>query len=84
VSVYGEQGEPLNQSQLLAQLQDVISKSTHPSSSPVGILTSENRNTWGKVHKALKKGCHIKLSSYVYLFFHLSNLFCVLFVWVIV
>lgn len=54
--MYGEQGEPLNESQILAQLEDVVSRSTHPASYNVGILTSENRNTWGKAHKALKKG----------------------------
>ncbi|KAF4522335.1 hypothetical protein B566_EDAN011336 [Ephemera danica] len=54
VSVYGEQGEPLNQSQLLAQLNDCIARSTHPAA-PVGILTSENRNVWGKAYQALKK-----------------------------
>lgn len=54
VDVYGEDGAPLNESQLLAQLQVVVSQSQHVKN-PIGILTTEHRDTWAKAYKRLCK-----------------------------
>ncbi|KAG0719922.1 Carnitine O-acetyltransferase [Chionoecetes opilio] len=54
IDVYGKQGKPLNVRQLVHQLRNVVERSTHPTA-PVGILTSQNRNVWGKAYKQLRK-----------------------------
>lgn len=54
IDVYGKHGEPLNVRQLVHQLRNVVERSTHPAI-PVGILTTQNRNVWGKAYKQLRK-----------------------------
>lgn len=54
LDVYGKRGKPLNVKQLYTQLRDCIERSTFPSK-PVGILTTQNRNIWGKACKQLSK-----------------------------
>ncbi|XP_050691120.1 carnitine O-acetyltransferase-like isoform X3 [Eriocheir sinensis] len=54
IDVYGKHGKPLNVRQLVHQLRNVVERSTHPTV-PVGILTTQNRNVWGKAYKQLRK-----------------------------
>ncbi|XP_069194964.1 carnitine O-acetyltransferase isoform X1 [Procambarus clarkii] len=54
IDVYGRDGKPLNVKQLVQQLRNVVERSTHPTV-PVGILTTQNRNVWGKAYKQLRK-----------------------------
>ncbi|XP_042207020.1 carnitine O-acetyltransferase-like isoform X2 [Homarus americanus] len=54
IDVYGKEGKPLNVKQLVYQLRNVVERSTHPTV-PIGILTSQNRNVWGKAYKQLRK-----------------------------
>ncbi|MPC28469.1 Carnitine O-acetyltransferase [Portunus trituberculatus] len=54
IDVYGKHGKPLNVRQLVHQLRNVVERSTHPTV-PVGILTTQNRNVWGKAYKMLRK-----------------------------
>lgn len=62
VDVYGEDGAPLNESQLLAQLQMVVKQSQHIKN-PIGILTTEHRDTWAKAYKRLCKYDRINKES---------------------
>ncbi|XP_033124898.1 carnitine O-acetyltransferase-like [Anneissia japonica] len=45
---------PLTRSEIYHQLCNIVNKSKNPST-PVGILTSENRNTWGKIYNEMSK-----------------------------
>ncbi|CAI9714907.1 carnitine O-acetyltransferase-like isoform X1 [Octopus vulgaris] len=54
LQVFGKKNKPLNAEQIYKQLKTIKSESKH-STSPVGILTSENRNAWAKIHKKLMK-----------------------------
>lgn len=54
IDVYGKHGKPLNVKQLVHQLRNIVERSTHPTV-PVGILTTQSRNVWGKVYKQLRK-----------------------------
>ncbi|XP_067001484.2 carnitine O-acetyltransferase isoform X2 [Anabrus simplex] len=54
VPVLGNKMETLSEEQVVTQLCEVMSSSPPPSP-PVGVLTTENRNTWGKAYKALTK-----------------------------
>ncbi|KAF4520958.1 hypothetical protein B566_EDAN011594 [Ephemera danica] len=55
VPVIDDNGERLNQKQILEQLRAVVEMSPEPSSSPVGILTAEQRDTWYRVRQMLLK-----------------------------
>eukprot|EP00058_Branchiostoma_floridae_P008199 XP_002593687.1 hypothetical protein BRAFLDRAFT_107668 [Branchiostoma floridae] len=61
LDVYDNNWKPLSQDLIHAQLQRVVCQSKDPGM-PVGILTTENRDTWGRVYKALKKDKHNKMS----------------------
>ncbi|XP_035684384.1 carnitine O-acetyltransferase-like isoform X2 [Branchiostoma floridae] len=61
LDVYDNNWKPLSQDLIHAQLQRVVCQSKHPGV-PVGILTTENRDTWGRVYKVLKKDKHNKRS----------------------
>ncbi|CAH1271472.1 CRAT [Branchiostoma lanceolatum] len=62
LDVYDNNWKPLSPDLIHAQLQRVVCQSKHPSV-PVGILTTENRDTWGMVYnQALKKDKTNKLS----------------------
>ncbi|XP_077987030.1 carnitine O-acetyltransferase-like [Glandiceps talaboti] len=52
LDVYYPNGKPLRVNELYAQLVKVVNMSSK-SSDPVGILTTENRDTWFKVNKKL-------------------------------
>ncbi|KAB7506160.1 Carnitine O-acetyltransferase [Armadillidium nasatum] len=54
IDVYGKRRLPLNAGQIFSQLRNCVERSTHPGV-PVGILTSQNRNAWGKNYKQLCK-----------------------------
>lgn len=54
VNIRGKNGQYLSENQIYDQLQDVIRQSVHPAK-PVGILTTQNRNVWGKVYQKLVK-----------------------------
>ncbi|XP_052823109.1 carnitine O-acetyltransferase [Octopus bimaculoides] len=54
LQVFGKKNKPLNSEQIYKQLKIIKSGSKHPTS-PVGILTSENRNAWAKIYKKLMK-----------------------------
>ncbi|XP_052090934.1 carnitine O-acetyltransferase-like [Mytilus californianus] len=54
LEAYGKNHKPLSVDQIYNQLQKVVEMSKNPST-PVGILTSENRNTWAKAHNHLVK-----------------------------
>ena len=41
---------------IIEQLQNIIKMTSDPSSYPVGILTSDHRDTWTKSRKRLSKG----------------------------
>ncbi|XP_059616378.1 carnitine O-acetyltransferase [Phlebotomus argentipes] len=53
VTVYGgaDLGELLSEEELIEQLQECVKGSRNPH--PVGILTSDNRNNWGKAYEIL-------------------------------
>ncbi|VDI19315.1 carnitine O-acetyltransferase [Mytilus galloprovincialis] len=54
LEAYGKNHKPLSVDQIYNQLQKVVEMSKN-SSTPVGILTSENRNTWAKAYNHLVK-----------------------------
>ena len=55
LDVYGSDKRPLTTDQLYSQLCHVVDKSRHPAI-PVGLLTTEGRNAWGKTYTKLMKG----------------------------
>jgi len=56
---YGSDGGPLTHDQTYEQLHKIVSAS-QTEGAAVGILTSDNRNTWAKVYKRLQKDPHNK------------------------
>ncbi|CAL1270555.1 unnamed protein product [Larinioides sclopetarius] len=54
VNVYGDDGKPLNERQLVTQFQSVVAQSGVPKS-PIGILTTLHRDSWAKAYKRLRK-----------------------------
>ncbi|XP_070532990.1 carnitine O-acetyltransferase-like [Ptychodera flava] len=54
LDVYYPSGRPLGIDELFAQLEKIINMSTKRARL-VGILTTEHRNTWGKVYRKLRK-----------------------------
>ncbi|XP_054712414.1 carnitine O-acetyltransferase-like isoform X2 [Uloborus diversus] len=54
VDVYGNDGKPLNESQLLAQFKIVLEQSVYPKC-PIGALTTLHRDNWAKAYKRLRK-----------------------------
>ncbi len=55
MNVYGTNGRPLSIDQLYDQLVKIVNNSQIPAP-PVGILTTDNRNTWWKNYSKLTKG----------------------------
>ncbi len=55
VPVYDAAGRLLSTKQIREQLEKVVEKS-QSKIAPVGILTTGNRNTWGKVYSTMMKG----------------------------
>ncbi|OQV16092.1 Carnitine O-acetyltransferase [Hypsibius exemplaris] len=57
VPVQHESGEALSQHELFQQLLSVVTQATAHPTVPVGILTSQDRTTWARTHKALAMKC---------------------------
>ncbi|KAK7066058.1 hypothetical protein SK128_011121 [Halocaridina rubra] len=54
INVYDKNGNTLSARQLVHLLRNVVERSTHPTN-PVGLLTTQNRNVWGKAYKKIRK-----------------------------
>lgn len=54
VNVYGDDGRPLNERQLLTQFQSVVAQSS-VFKDPIGILTTLDRDAWAKAYKRMRK-----------------------------
>jgi len=56
LDVYNSDGSPLTVDQIYVQLEKIWNTSLQTNKEPVGILTSNHRNTWGKAYNNLIKG----------------------------
>lgn len=56
LDVYNSDGTPLTVDQLYMQLEKIWNSSLQSNKEPIGILTSNHRNTWGKAYNNLIKG----------------------------
>ena len=61
VDVYGAQGKPLSVAQLRTQIQACVEQSKVPTT-PLGILTTMDRSSWGKAYHEMVKGQWLRLS----------------------
>ena len=55
LEVLDEDKKPFNISTIYHQLKKIVDASNIPGV-PIGLITSEHRNTWGKIYKTMKKG----------------------------
>uniref|UniRef100_A0A3P8WNR1 Carnitine O-acetyltransferase n=1 Tax=Cynoglossus semilaevis TaxID=244447 RepID=A0A3P8WNR1_CYNSE len=55
LDVYNSDGSPLTVDQLYMQLEKIWNSSLQSNKEPIGILTSQHRNTWGKAYNNLIK-----------------------------
>ncbi|XP_070689556.1 carnitine O-acetyltransferase-like [Pempheris klunzingeri] len=55
LDVYNSDGTPLTVDQLYMQLEKIWNSSLQTNKEPIGILTSQHRNTWGKAYNNLIK-----------------------------
>ncbi|MGH0188133.1 UNVERIFIED_CONTAM: hypothetical protein FKN15_028075 [Acipenser sinensis] len=55
LDVYNSDGSPLTVDQIYVQLEKIWNSSLQTNKEPVGILTSQHRNTWGKAYNNLIK-----------------------------
>nr|XP_020446226.1 carnitine O-acetyltransferase isoform X2 [Monopterus albus] len=55
LDVYNSDGTPLTVDQIYMQLEKIWNSSLQSNKEPVGILTSQHRNTWGKAYNNLIK-----------------------------
>ncbi|CAB1319695.1 unnamed protein product [Coregonus sp. 'balchen'] len=55
LDVYNSDGSPLTVDQIYMQLEKVWNSSLQSNKEPIGILTSQHRNTWGKAYNNLIK-----------------------------
>jgi len=53
--VIGGDGKLLNRQQIYDQLTAIVERSSYPWSSPLGIMTSENRSVWGSLYEKMAK-----------------------------
>lgn len=56
LDVYNSDGSPLTVDQIYMQLEKIWNSSLQTNKEPIGILTSQHRNTWGKAYNNLIKG----------------------------
>ena len=56
LDVYNSDGSPLTEDQIYMQLEKIWNSSLQTNKEPIGILTSQHRNTWGKAYNNLMKG----------------------------
>ena len=64
MDVYGENGEVVDDGQILGNLLEIV-KCSSQRAEPVGILTTENRNGWGSAYLKLKKGKILQFYNYI-------------------
>ena len=55
IPVYTESGEVLSPSQILDMLNHIVNETSGLSGAPVGVLTSDHRDTWATVYQKLVK-----------------------------
>ncbi|KAM9743733.1 carnitine O-acetyltransferase [Menidia menidia] len=55
LDVYNSDGTPLTVDQIYMQLEKIWNSSLQSNKEPIGILTSQHRNTWGKAYNNLMK-----------------------------
>uniref|UniRef100_A0A8C9X1I6 Carnitine O-acetyltransferase n=1 Tax=Sander lucioperca TaxID=283035 RepID=A0A8C9X1I6_SANLU len=55
LDVYHSDGTPLTEDQIYMQLEKIWNSSLQTNKEPIGILTSQHRNTWGKAYNSLIK-----------------------------
>lgn len=55
LDVYNSDGSPLSADQLCVQLEHICNSSQENNSEPVGILTTLDRDSWGRTYKKLTK-----------------------------
>jgi len=60
LDVYNSDGTPLTVDQIYIQLEKIWSSSLQSNKEPIGILTSNHRNSWGKAYNNLIKGGHCR------------------------
>jgi len=53
--VIGDDGRLLNRQQIYDQLSAIVERSSYPWSSPLGVMTSENRSVWGSLYESMSK-----------------------------
>lgn len=64
LDVYNSDDTPLTVDQLYMQLEKIWNSSLQTNKEPIGILTSNHRNTWGKAYNNLIKGdLYLKYSA---------------------
>lgn len=56
LDVYHSDGTPLTSDQLFVQLEKIWNSSLQTNKEPVGILTSNHRNSWAQAYHTLIKG----------------------------
>ena len=54
--MYHSDGTPLTADQIFVQLEKIWNSSLQTNKEPVGILTSNHRNSWAKAYNTLIKG----------------------------
>lgn len=60
LDVYHSDGTPLTSDQIFVQLEKIWNSSLQTNKEPVGILTSNHRNSWAKAYNTLIKGVGIE------------------------
>ncbi|CAL8247534.1 unnamed protein product [Merluccius merluccius] len=55
LDVYNSDGSPLTVDQIYMQLEKIWNSSLQTNKEPIGILTSQHRNTWGRAYNTLIK-----------------------------